>query len=92
MNEPKPHLKLTTEQHAVARMLKERHGLSWPHAAIIARDVIALQVVDGSLSLPLDPGDPPLRRRKKAPVRYAEHERQEALEEFRNSPPITFSD
>lgn len=57
-------LELTAEQRAVARMLKERHGLPWPFAAIIARDVIALRVVDGSLSLPIDPASGVLSRRK----------------------------
>jgi hypothetical protein len=63
-------------------MLKERHGLPWPFAAIIAKDIIALRVVDGSLSLPLDPQRPMMRRR--AGFRhYDAEERDLALEEFR---------
>lgn len=62
MKEPK--LPLTPEQHAIAKMLKERHGMPWPFAAIIAKDVTALTVVDGSLSLPLNHDGPRLRKRR----------------------------
>jgi hypothetical protein len=79
----KPHLALTSEQHAVAKMLKERHGLKWPFAAIIARDVTELKVVDGSLTLPFDP-EQRMRKRKGPPVRYNTEEAKQALEDWRN--------
>lgn len=86
MNEPKPHLKLTASEHAVAKMLKERHGLKWPHAAIIAKDVVALRVVDGSLEMALDPTIPPIVRRPKMrgleSGKSKEEMRAEALAEF----------
>jgi hypothetical protein len=83
MNEPKPWLKLSPDEHAIARMLKERHGLKWPFAAIIARDVVALRVVDGSLSLPLDPNGQKLRKRPINAGRYNKQEAEAALEDFR---------